>query len=376
MSEDNKNHEGLAGVHAGASAICTVGQGSGLNYRGYNIKDLADNCQFEEVAYLLQFEKLPTVSELEDYKGKLKAARTLPAPLKTVLENIPKDAHPMDVMRTGSSFLGAMEPEPHENREGEQDKIIIRLLGIFPSILLYWYNFHNSNTQMDTESNEDTIAGYFLEKLHHKKPSDEHRAAMHASLILYAEHEFNASTFSARICASTLSGMHSCVTAAVGVLRGPLHGGANEEAMRLIDSYDNEEAARKGVYDRLAKKQLLMGFGHRIYGLGGDPRSPIIKEWSKKLGGDTMTFKVSEAMEEVMKKEKPQLPPNADFYSASAYRFLNIPTDLFTPIFVMSRTAGWTAHVKEQRAHNKLIRPLSEYVGPKPMPFVKIEDRT
>lgn len=370
-----KKTGGLAGVVAGESAIATVGQGSGLNYRGYNIKDLADNCQFEEVAYLLQFEKLPTVQELEDYKKKLKAARTLPAELKTVLENIPKDAHPMDVMRTGSSFLGAMEPEPHENRNAEQDKTIIRLLGIFPSILLYWYNFHNSNMQMDTESDEDTIAGYFLEKLHHKKPSDEHRAAMHASLILYAEHEFNASTFAARICASTLSGMHSCVTAAVGVLRGPLHGGANEEAMRLIDSFDSVDAAVKGIHEKLEQKQLLMGFGHRVYGLGGDPRNPIIKEWSKKLGGDQLIFKVSEAIEEVMKKEKPQLPPNADFYSASAYRFLNIPTDLFTPIFVISRTTGWTAHVKEQRANNKLIRPGSEYVGPEPRDFVKIEDR-
>lgn len=375
MSEQEKKKKigGLAGVVAGESAIATIGQGSGLNYRGYNIKDLAAHCSFEEVAYLLQYEKLPNAAELEEYKNKLIKARVLPEALRLVLENIPSGTNPMDVMRSGASFLGTLEPEK-DNRKN-QDEIIIRLLGIFPSVLLYWYHFHNGGKKMDTESRQDTIAGYFLQKLHNQEPTADQLAAMQASLVLYAEHEFNASTFSARICASTLSDMYSCITAAVGVLRGPLHGGANEAAMRLIESYDSEEAAVKGVYEKLQQKELLMGFGHRVYGLGGDPRNAIIKEWSKKLGGDTVVFKVSEAIEGVMKKEKPQLPPNADFYSASTYRFLNIPTDLFTPIFVMSRTSGWSAHVKEQRANNKLIRPGSEYIGPQPRAFVKLEDR-
>lgn len=377
MSENEKTKTkktgGLAGVIAGQSAIATVGQGSGLNYRGYNIKDLAAYCVFEEVSYLLQYGNLPTQDELSQYKDKLKEARSLPNALQGVLEAIPAKTHPMDVLRTATSFLGNLEPEAED--KSDQDRVIIRLLGIFPSALLYWYHFHENNKRIDTQSEQNSIAGYFLEKLHQKAPTADEVAAMEASLILYAEHEFNASTFSARVCASTLSDMYSCVTAAIGVLRGPLHGGANEEAMRLIDSFASAEDAVKGVYQKLENKDLLMGFGHRVYGLGGDPRNAIIKEWSRKLGGDELIFKVSEAIEEVMKKEKPQLPPNADFYSASAYRFLNIPTDLFTPIFVMSRTSGWTAHVKEQRSNNKLIRPGSEYIGPEPRAFVKMEDR-
>jgi len=369
----SKKTGGLAGVSAGQTSICTVGKGNGLNYRGYSIEDLAANAEFEEVAYLLQYDELPTKTELEAYRAELIAARTLPEPIKAILENIPADAHPMDVMKTGCSALGTLESEADDF--SDQDRVIKRLLGIFPSILLYWHNFVKDGSKMSTDSDQDSIGGFFLEKLHGKAPSADEVACMHASLILYAEHEFNASTFASRICASTMSDMFSCITTGIGVLRGPLHGGANEAAMRLIDSFDTPENAVKGVYEMLEKKTLLMGFGHRVYGLGGDPRNAIIKEWSRKLDGENPTFKISEAIEGVMAKEKPQLPPNADFYSASAYRFLNIPTDYFTPIFIMSRTTGWAAHVKEQRANNKLIRPGAEYIGPEPKEFKKVEDR-
>lgn len=369
----NKKQGGLAGVVAGQSAICTVGQGNGLNYYGYSIEDLSQNCTFEEVAYLLQYASLPNKSQLLEHTKQIASFRHLPKELRSVLRNIPKNTHPMDVMRTGCSFLGTLEPEKSDF--SDQDRVIKRLLGIFPSILLYWHHYVNSGEKMDTNSDQSTVAGYFLEKLHKKAPSDDAVNCLHASLILYAEHEFNASTFASRICASTLSDMYSCITTGIGVLRGPLHGGANEAAMKLIDSYKDEEDAIKGTYDKLQNKVLLMGFGHRVYGLGGDPRNALIKVWSKKLGGDTMIFKISEAIENVMKEQKPQLPPNADFYSASAYRFLNIPTDYFTPIFIMSRTTGWSAHVKEQRANNKLIRPGSEYIGVEPREFVKLQDR-
>ncbi len=368
-----KKTGGLAGVVAGESGICTVGQGSGLNYRGYSIEDLANNATFEEVAFLLQYGELPNKEELENYKKELIKARVLPEALKNILKNLPPDSHPMDVMRTGCSALGALEPESDDF--SDQDRVIIRLLGAFPSILLYWHHFGKDYSEMSTKSSQDTIAGYFLEKLHGKAPSEEDIKCMHTSLILYAEHEFNASTFAARICASTLSDMFSAITTGICVLRGPLHGGANEAAMKLIDSFDSVEEGVKGVYKMLNEKTLLMGFGHRVYGLGGDPRSPLIKAWSKRLGGDTKIFKISEAIEGVMKKEKPQLPTNADFYSASAYRFLNIPTDYFTPVFIMSRTTGWAAHVKEQRANNKLIRPSSEYNGPDNREYIKLENR-
>ena len=368
-----KKTGGLAGVNAGESAICTVGQGAGLNYRGYSIEDLAAHASFEEVAYLLQFGELPDRDQLAAYQRELVAARHLPEPLRAMLQEIPGDAQPMDVLRTGCSALGTMEPESRDH--SDQDRVITRLLGVFPSMLLYWYHHHQHGAVMSTDSGETTIAGYFLEKLLGRPPSDEETACMQASLILYAEHEFNASTFACRICASTLSDTYSAITTGIGVLRGPLHGGANEEAMHLIESFSSTEEATRGVYERLEKKQLLMGFGHRVYGLDGDPRSPIIKEWSRRLGGETMTYAISETIENVMKQEKPQLPTNADFYSASAYHFLGIPTDFFTPIFVMSRTSGWAAHIKEQRANNKLIRPSSEYTGPEKRPFVPLDER-
>lgn len=373
VSEAKKKQGGLAGVIAGESAICTCGLGNGLNYYGYAIEDLAKNCEFEEVAYLLQFAKLPNSKELEEYKQKISAQRALSKELKELLRAIPKNCHPMNVMQTAVAALGALEGEKEDF--SDQDEKIIRLLGVLPSILCYWHHYANFGKEIDFNSSQKSIAGYFLEKLHEKEPQEDFIKAMHCSLILYAEHEFNASTFTARICASTRSDMFSAVAAAIGALRGPLHGGANEAAMHLISSFDSVEAAVKGVNDKLANKELLMGFGHRIYGAGGDPRNALIKEWSKYLGGEHLLFEISEAIESLMKEKKPNLPPNADFYSASAYHFMGIKTDYFTPIFIMSRVSGWSAHIKEQRANNKIIRPSSEYTGPSPRKFIKITER-
>ncbi|MDO4674447.1 citrate/2-methylcitrate synthase [Campylobacter sp.] len=373
VSEARKKTGGLAGVVAGESAICTCGLGNGLNYYGYSIEDLAENAEFEEVAYLLQFGSLPQKDALDAYKQKIIAQRELSPALKNILKSIPKDVHPMNLMQTAVSALGTLEGEREDF--SDQDEKIIRLLGILPSILCYWHHHAHFGREIDFASGQESIAGYFLEKLKLESPQDEFVKAMQCSLILYAEHEFNASTFTARICASTKSDIFSSVAAAIGALRGPLHGGANEAAMHLIESFSSVEEAIKGVDEKLAKKELLMGFGHRIYGLGGDPRNALIKIWSQRLGGDNVLFKISEAIENLMKERRPTLPPNADFYSASAYHFMGIPTPYFTPIFIMSRVSGWCAHIKEQRANNKLIRPSSEYVGPKPRAFVKIEER-
>jgi len=372
--KETKKTGGLAGVVAGRSAICTVGTGHGLNYRGYDIYDLAQHATFEEVSYLLTKGTLPTKTQLEGYKKELMAARTLPEALKAVLRTLPKSAHPMDVMRTSCSTLGCLEPECDDF--SDQDAKITRLMGIFPSILLYWHHFHINGKELDTHSNQDTIGGYFLEKLHDKTPSELWIKAMHVSLILYAEHEFNASTFAARIGASTLSDIYSAITAAIGVLRGPLHGGANEAAMELISEYTTPEEATQGIHAKLIAKAKIMGFGHRVY-VSNDPRNIVIKEWSRKLADDaknTTLFPISEAIEKVMWDEK-KLFPNLDFYSASTYYFMGIPTLYFTPIFVMSRTAGWAAHVVEQRGDNKLIRPNSEYIGPDNRAYVDIKDR-
>ena len=372
-SEATNKTGGLAGVVAGQSAICTCGLGNGLNYYGYAIEDLAHNCEFEEVAYLLQFAKLPNSSELASYKKQISTQRALPKALKEILKQIPKGIHPMNLMQMAVAALGTIEGE-RENFS-DQDEKIIRLLGVLPSILCFWHHYVNFGKEIGFESEQSGIAGYFLEKLKEKKPSDDFVRAMDCSLILYAEHEFNASTFTARICASTKSDIFSANAAAIGALRGPLHGGANEAAMHLIESFSSVDEAIKGVEHKLATKQLLMGFGHRIYGAGGDPRNVLIKEWSKKLGGDTLLYKVSEAIEALMKEKKPNLPPNADFYSASAYHFMGIPTDYFTPIFIMSRVSGWCAHIKEQRANNKIIRPSSEYIGVAPRDFIPLKNR-
>ena len=367
---------GLRGQVAGETALCTVGKtGAGLTYRGYDINVLADNAQFEEVAYLLLRGKLPNRQELDEYKAKLKANRELPEALRTVLEQIPKNAHPMDVMRTGCSMLGNLETEEDFS---EQDDKIDRMLAVFPAIITYWYRFANEGVRIDTANTEcDSIGGVFLELLHGKKPNELHEQVMNVSLILYAEHEFNASTFTARVCASTLSDIHSCVTGAIGSLRGPLHGGANEMAMELIEKFSSADEAEEGLMGMLERKEKIMGFGHAIYS-ESDPRNAIIKKWSEKLAeevGDTVLYPVSVRCEEVMWREK-KLFCNADFFHASAYHFMGIPTQLFTPIFVMSRVSGWTAHVKEQRANNRIIRPSADYTGPDHAEWQAIDERS
>jgi len=365
---------GLRGQSAGETALCTVGKtGAGLTYRGYDIKELADKAQFEEVAYLLLYGKLPNQAELDAYKARLKGMRALPDALKTVLEQIPADAHPMDVMRTGCSMLGNLETEQDFS---EQLDHIDRMLAAFPGIINYWYNFSHNGKRINVETDADSIGEQFLWTLHDKKPEPLHVDVMHASLILYAEHEFNASTFTARVCASTLSDIHSCVTAAIGSLRGPLHGGANEAAMAMIENWRSADEAEAEIMAMLARKDKIMGFGHAIY-RDSDPRNAIIKEWSKKLSdqvGDEYLYAVSERVEAVMWREK-KLFCNADFFHASAYHFMGIPTELFTPIFVCSRVAGWTAHVMEQRANNRIIRPSADYTGPESAEWIDIADR-
>ncbi|KTD35609.1 2-methylcitrate synthase [Legionella moravica] len=365
---------GLAGVVAGQSAIATVGlAGKGLNYRGYSIDDLAEYATFEEVAYLLNYGQLPTQTELDQYTKKLISLRGIPEQLKTVLKLIPKNTHPMDVLRTACSFLGNIEPE---NNFSQQYEIADRLLALFPGIMCYWYAYHYENREISGYSDEQTTGGHFLELLHHRKPEKIESDMMNVSLILYAEHEFNASTFAARVTAATLSDFYSAITSAIGTLRGPLHGGANEAAMELIEKFKTPDEAESGLKHMLANKALIMGFGHRVY-TTSDPRSDIIKKWSFRLGeakGDLSLYHISERIEEVMWSEK-KLFPNLDFYSASAYHYCGIPTQLFTPIFVMSRITGWSAHVFEQRANNKLIRPTSEYIGPDQRAFTEVKDR-
>ncbi len=353
---------GLRGQVAGKTALSTVGkEGSGLTYRGYDVKDLAANCEFEEVAYLILKGNLPNQAELDAYKAKLKGMRGLPQALKEVLERIPASAHPMDVMRTGCSTLGNLETEASF---AEQQEATDRMLAVFPGMINYWYNFSHNDKRIDENTDADSIAEQFLWTLHGEKPSALHTQVMQASLILYAEHEFNASTFTARVCASTLSDMHSCVTGAIGSLRGPLHGGANEAAMELIEGMDNPEHAEETIMGMLARKDKIMGFGHAIY-RESDPRNAVIKEWSEKLAaenGDTNLYDISVRCEAVMWREK-KLFCNADFFHASAYNYMGIPTKLFTPIFVCSRLTGWAAHVMEQRADNRIIRPSAEYTG-------------
>ncbi|MCF7479444.1 2-methylcitrate synthase [Vibrio sp. J2-4] len=366
---------GLRGQSAGSTALCTVGKtGTGLTYRGYDITDLANNAQFEEVAHLLLRGHLPTQKELDAYKTHLLNLRGLPTELKQALELIPATAHPMDVMRTGCSVLGNLEQEMSFD---EQLHSTERMLALFPAIICYWYRFSHDGVRIDTEDQtEDCIGGYFLRLLTDKEPSAPHKQVMHCSLILYAEHEFNASTFAARVCASTLSDIHSCITAAIGTLRGPLHGGANEAAMEMIEDWQTPDEAEANIMKMLANKDKIMGFGHAIY-RESDPRNALIKRWSKELSqqvGDTHLYAVSERVESVMKREK-GLFCNADFFHASAYHFMDIPTKLFTPIFVMSRLTGWAAHVYEQRANNRIIRPSADYTGPDHQEWVPIENR-
>ncbi|TAK74307.1 MAG: 2-methylcitrate synthase [Gammaproteobacteria bacterium] len=366
---------GLEGVLVGETAISTVGkEGVGLTYRGYDIHDLAKHSTFEEVAYLLVYGELPTAPQLQAYRDQLVKLRRLPNEVKLLLENMPGSAHPMEVLRTSVSMLGTLESESAQYTDHH---IADRLIACVPTMLLYWYQFHRHNKRIEPWSSEEqTTAGYFLQLLHGKKPEEDMRRCLDVSLILYAEHEFNASTFAARVTTSTGSDFYSAIVSAIGTLRGPLHGGANEEAMHLITQFKTLEQAEKGIREMLADKVKIMGFGHRVY-KKSDPRSDIIKAWSQKLSmqaRDGYLFAVSEAIEKVMWEEK-KLFPNLDFYSATAYHFCGIPTPLFTPLFVMSRLSGWSAHIFEQRANNRLIRPEAAYVGPAPRPFPPIQDR-
>ena len=374
MKNSANNSAGLRGQVAGETELCTVGQsGTGLTYRGYEITDLAENAEFEEVAFLLLKGHLPNKTELSNYKNKLKQLRKLPQELKSVLEEIPSNSHPMDVMRTGCSMLGCLETE---EKFVEEDDKIDRMLALFPSIITYWYKFSHESLRIDTVTDDETIGSHFLNLLHDKKPSELFIKVMNVSLILYAEHEFNASTFAARVCASTLSDIHSCITAAIGTLRGPLHGGANEAAMDLIQKFKSPDEAENELLGMLQRKEKIMGFGHAVY-KESDPRNKVIKNWSEKLSNevnDNVLYPVSVRCEKVMWREK-KLFCNADFFHASAYHFMGIPTKLFTPIFVMSRISGWAAHVKEQRKNNRIIRPSADYTGPENKVFIKIEDR-
>lgn len=367
---------GLQGISVGDTAICTVGkEGIGLTYRGYDIGDLAEHASFEEVAYLLLYGELPNEATLNAYRHKLVSMRIIPNALKLLLETIPGDSHPMDVLRTAVSMLGTLEMPTFANQPGQE--IADRLLACVPSILLYWYQFHHQHKRLDmTKFTAQSIAGFFLEGLHGKPPEALMCRALDVSLILYAEHEFNASTFAARVTASTEADFFSAIVTAIGTLSGPLHGGANEEAMRLIESFKTPALAEKGIKDMLAKKIKIMGFGHRIY-KHADPRSNIIKVWSKKLSqhsAQANLYAISESIEKVMHATK-NLFPNLDFYSATTYHFCGIPTELFTPVFVMSRISGWSAHILEQQANNRIIRPEADYVGPALHTYLPLEAR-
>ena len=368
-----KKTGGLAGVVAGETQISAAGGAHTLEYRGYSIYELAEQAEFEEVAYLLIHGELPNITHLTGYKNRLKQLRDLPTDLKDVLELIPLEAHPMDVLRTATSYLGTIEPE---SKIHDQVAVADRLLALYPAILIYWWKYAHDGVRVDCQTGADSMAEHFLTLLHGEKPSPLHIKAMNVSLILYAEHEFNASTFTARTITSTRADVYSAITGAIGALRGPLHGGANEAAMDLIQKFSNPADAVTGVKRMMENKDLIMGFGHRVY-TEADPRNVVIKSWSKKLAadaGNTTLYPVSEAIETLMWDEK-HLFPNLDFYSASVYHFMGVPTSMFTPIFVMSRVAGWAAHIFEQRTNNKLIRPNADYTGPGTRKFVAVEKR-